>query len=82
MTFQQFKDALKVGADTSGERESVTGAHGYGMKEAAWAFKQAKVITIQKNRYTTRLFWWDELDVPVYEWDDENGIKIIDILLI
>lgn len=69
MDFEDFEKALDIGADTSGENEGVTGAHGYGMKEAAWAFKQAKIVTINENKYSSRVFYWDSHDSPKYAWD-------------
>ena len=79
MNFIKFETALGVGADTSSDKESVTGAHGYGMKEAALAFKQAKIVTINENKYSTRIFFWDEKDTPKYAWDVEEGKEVKDI---
>jgi len=79
MSYQEFEDAMKVGADTSSNKQSVTGAHGYGMKEAAWAFKQARIISIKNGKYSSRIFYWDEKGYPKYAWDkDEDGNEIID----
>ena len=78
MDYNTFKKALRIGEDTSGDKESITGAHGYGMKEAAWAFKNAKIISIHNGKYSTRIFYWDNNDSPKYAWDiDENG-EVID----
>jgi hypothetical protein len=79
MNSQEFSKAMKVGADTSSDKEGVTGAHGYGMKEAAWAFNQARIISIKEGKYSSRIFYWDEDDSPKYAWDkDDDGKEIID----
>jgi len=78
MSGDEFTKALKVGADTASNKESVTGAHGYGMKEAAWAFKQTKIISIKKGKYSSHLFYWDENNYPLYAWDIEHGTNIFD----
>lgn len=79
MDYVTFGKALKVGEDTSGNKEGTTGAHGYGMKEAAWAFKQTKIITLRDGLYSSRIFYWDNInDVPLSAWEkDENGVELI-----
>lgn len=72
MSYDAFKKALRVGEDTSGDKESVTGAHGYGMKEAAWAFKQTKIVTLHDGKYSTRIFYWDDDDTPVSAWNKDE----------
>jgi len=79
MNFQEFDKAMKIGADTSSDKQSVTGAHGYGMKEAAWAFKQARIISIKNGNYSSKIFYWDEDGSPKYAWDkDDTGKEIND----
>ena len=78
MNHEEFNKAMKVGADTSGDKEAVTGAHGYGMKEAAWAFSQATIITIKEEKYSSRIFYWED-GYPKSAWDkDDNDEEIID----
>lgn len=69
MPIEVFETALKIGGDTGSEKEKKTGAHGYGMKEAAWAFENAIITSINKEKYSSRIFWWDEKDNPKYDWD-------------
>ncbi len=82
MNSEEFKKALRIGADTSGNNESVTGAHGYGMKEASWAFKTTRIITVKDKKYSVRLFYWDKKGLPKYAWDiDTNNEALTDIPL-
>ena len=78
MDSQTFKEALKIGSDTSGEIGS--GAHGYGMKEAVWAFKRATIISVKNRKCTSREFRWNENKDPQSSWSINNrGEEIKDI---
>tara|TARA_Y100000310_G_scaffold344459_1_gene457337 strand:- start:2123 stop:4366 length:2244 start_codon:yes stop_codon:yes gene_type:complete len=80
MNSEMFEKALEVGADTSGKFGA--GAHGYGMKEASWAFDTARIISVRNGKYSSRIFYWDENKIPGYAWDkDDNGEKIKDFPL-
>ncbi len=76
MNLDKFTQALKLGEDTSSEKAEVTGSHGYGMKEAAWAFKIAYITSIHEGRYSSRIFYWDEKGNARYAWDKEDGKEL------
>src|SRR3989344_2144077 len=46
MSEEDWEVALRIGGDTGSKKESKTGAHGYGMKEAAWAFENTLITSI------------------------------------
>ena len=82
MNLDTFKKALRIGGDTGSTNENKTGAHGYGMKEASWAFEFAKIITINNGIYSSRIFYWNDKDFPKYAWEkDSNNQEIKDFPL-
>jgi len=77
MDIETFKKALRIGGDTGSTNENKTGAHGYGMKEASWAFEFAKIITINNGKYSSRIFYWNNKGFPQYAWEKDNDGKEI-----
>lgn len=74
MDIKTFEKALRIGGDTGSKKEQKTGAHGYGMKEAAWAFDSCRILTVKNERYSSRIFFWDKNGSPKYAWEkDLNG---------
>ncbi len=51
MSREEFDEALKVGAKSSGldKVNTVTGSQGFGLKEACWAFQEASLYTIKNG---------------------------------
>lgn len=79
MDGKTFEKALHVGSDTGSKKDEKTGAHGYGMKEAAWSFEKSKIITFTNGLFSSRVFYWDEEDLPKYAWErDSNKLELKD----
>ena len=67
MSPEKFKKALKVGGTSEDkEIEEKTGAHHFGMKEAAWAFEYTRIVSVKDGFCSSRIFYWDEKNIPRY----------------
>ncbi|MFH1917730.1 MAG: ATP-binding protein [Nanoarchaeota archaeon] len=77
MSEKDWSQALKIGGDTGSKKESKTSAHGYGMKEASWAFENTIITSINDKNYSSRIFWWNEKGNPKFDWDRDFEGKIL-----